>query len=428
MSIPSCRRLLPAGLVLAAALSGSPALAQTDRFVATSGSDGGNSCVNSGSPCATIGHALNQSNAGDRIQVAAGVYTETLSIDRNIEIRGAGPDQTFIQAAASPGAVTQRVIFVEASRDLSLRQLTVRHGYADGSSSVSRRGGGIYLDGGVLTLEFVALAANRARSSGGAIYNNAGSITGLHVDFQSNRGCQLGGGGGCGDGGAINNLSGSLNLTNSFLRGNEAGRGGAVYSSGTGATMSLTNVALTGNYAANLGGAIANVAGQPQLTNVVFSANRAIGDGGGLHSQSTGAAPVIRNSIFWNNQDQSGVGTRTASLFNSALTQTSVAHSMIQGCAGSGGGWDSDCGTDLGGNLVPANPNFVEPIMPASAPSALGYFRQNTGSPVIGQGNNSFIASVTTDLDGLARIVDGTVDLGPYEFGNDGLFRDRFEP
>ncbi len=48
---------------------------------------------------------------------------------------------------------------------------------------------------------------------------------------------------------------------------------------------------------------------------------------------------------------------------------------------------------------------------------------------MINQGDNSFITGVSTDLDGFARIIDGTVDLGPYEFGSDlFIFRDRFEP
>jgi hypothetical protein len=47
---------------------------------------------------------------------------------------------------------------------------------------------------------------------------------------------------------------------------------------------------------------------------------------------------------------------------------------------------------------------------------------------VINQGDNGFITGVATDLDGFIRIVDGTVDLGPYEFGSDVfIFRDRFE-
>lgn len=414
-----------AALAVALSLFNPAALAQTDRFVATTGSNAGNTCLNAATPCASVGHAISQANVGDRVRVAAGTYTESLTIDRDIEISGVGSNETIIQAAASPGAVVQRVIFVNSGQQLLLRHLTVRHGFADGSSSISRRGGGIYLDGGDLELEDVILTANRARSDGGAIYNSSGTVTVLNSDIRSNWGCQIGGS--CGNGGAINNFSGALTLRNTLLRGNEAGRGGAIYTGGAGNSLSLTNVALTGNLAANLGGAIANVAGQLQLTNVVFSANRAIGEGGGLHSQSSGATPVIRNSIFWNNQDNSGVGTAGASIFNSALTATTVSHSLIQGCGGSGGGWNADCGADLGGNLVPQNPGFTEAISPGSAPNSNGYFRQGTASPVINRGNNAYIAGVSTDLDGWARIIDGVVDLGPYEFGNDGLFRDRFE-
>lgn len=403
-----------------------PALAQTDRHVdAASGSDSGNDCANVASPCATIAHAVGQSIPGDRVLVMAGVYTESLAIDRNIEIVGGGEGETIIQAAAGPAEVTQRVFLVEPGQRLELAHLTVRHGFADGSSSSSRRGGGIYVDGGELDLAYVVLEHNRAHNAGGAIYNDGGTVTMLHTDLRNNIARNLSGAGG--NGGAITLVNGaSVDGLNSYLRGNEAARGGAIHTS-SGSSLILTNVALTGNSTTNHGGAVVNVAGQPQFTNVVFSANRTDGEGGGLYSQSSGAAPLIRNSVFWNNQDSEGIGSPTASIFNSALTNTSISHSLVQGCGASGGGWNEDCGEDMGGNRPNQNPNFIDPVSPASAPTSQGYFRQNTGSPVIGQGNNSYIAGVNTDLDGWQRIIDGVVDLGAYEFGNDILFRDRFE-
>lgn len=83
-------------------------------------------------------------------------------IDRNMESRGAGWAETIIQAAASPGSILQRAGFIQQSRSLTLRHLTVRHGYAEGSGSVSRRGGGVGLDGGERELEHVAMAVRFA--------------------------------------------------------------------------------------------------------------------------------------------------------------------------------------------------------------------------------------------------------------------------
>lgn len=426
MKLIQTRRLCSSIILFLGMLLAAPALAQTDRHVdADTGNDSGNSCTNAASPCATIGHALSQSTAGDRILAAAGIYTEILIIDRDIEIVGEASETTIIQAAAAPSTASQRVITMQSGRKLELRYLTIRHGYAAATLAPGSLGGGIYLDGGDLELEHVVLTANRSASHGGAIYNAAGSVDMRHADLTGNWAQRLDGS--RGRGGAVYNADGAtLTALNSFFRGNDAGQGGAIYSFGSDITLTLTNVALTGNFSTNFGGAIMDVSGAPVMTNVVFSANRTEGLGGGLYTQSSSSPPAIRNSVFWNNQDDTGVGTRSASLAL-GVTKPAISHSLVQGCGASGGGWNIDCGTDDGGNRPSQNPNFIEAVSPASAPTSQGYFRQSTGSPLIGWGNNSYIAGVDSDLDGWARIVDGVVDLGPYEFGSDGLFRDRFE-
>jgi parallel beta-helix repeat protein len=72
------------------------------RYVdATYGSDGGgaNNCLTLASPCATIQHAIDVSNSGDHIHVAAGSYTEQVAIvGKNLTLQGAGAASTIIQA------------------------------------------------------------------------------------------------------------------------------------------------------------------------------------------------------------------------------------------------------------------------------------------------------------------------------------------
>ena len=61
------------------------------RYVATTGIDIGNTCINPANPCATLTHAVSQANAGDAINVAAGVYTEPgLVIDKALTLQGPG--------------------------------------------------------------------------------------------------------------------------------------------------------------------------------------------------------------------------------------------------------------------------------------------------------------------------------------------------
>jgi hypothetical protein len=66
-----------------------------------------------------------------------------------------------------------------------------------------------------------------------------------------------------------------------------------------------------------------------------------------------------------------------------------------------------------GAGNVTGDPLFVD--------AALGNFRLQSNSPCINAGNNAFV-TIPTDLDGNPRTVNGTVDMGAYEFqGPSGL-------
>jgi hypothetical protein len=108
----SGRALLVGGMTLgltgAAATVASAASPQTNNwYVSTTGSDTGNACANSSTPCATITHALlEQSLTGlpGTIHVAAGTYAETVSastVNDGVTIQGAGTTTTIIQPSAA---------------------------------------------------------------------------------------------------------------------------------------------------------------------------------------------------------------------------------------------------------------------------------------------------------------------------------------
>jgi hypothetical protein len=86
----------------AAALPAAPAGGIT-RYVAITGTDGGNDCTDSADPCRTVQHAVDRPGAGDEILVAGGVYTgvsvrstvtQVLYISETVVVRG-GYDSGF---------------------------------------------------------------------------------------------------------------------------------------------------------------------------------------------------------------------------------------------------------------------------------------------------------------------------------------------
>jgi hypothetical protein len=133
------------------------------RFVDTGGMDDANDCFVPASPCATIAHAIDMSDPGDVIEIAAGVYTETLDIDRSISLRGAGQDPmsgTVIEAHAEPGMAKGRVILIREQHEVSISDLTIRHGVATTPFS---GGGGIRVrDDSTVSLVNVTLERNRS--------------------------------------------------------------------------------------------------------------------------------------------------------------------------------------------------------------------------------------------------------------------------
>ncbi|MBK8431322.1 MAG: hypothetical protein IPL28_08540 [Chloroflexi bacterium] len=199
-----------------------------------------------------------------------------------------------------------------------------------------------------------AIFANNSAEEGGAILNEAdGGTNHLALDqvyFLDNSAAIPGG---SGPGGAIYNGSyadgnleatNNLTLTNAVFVGNFGDEGSAIYnSSGQNGTINtlLTNVSLAGNLA--------------HTSSTLFNAHR------------IKWCITIKNSIFWNNEDSSGVGTAASSIYNDPTATATIRYSLVQGCNPSGA-WVASCGTDGGNNLADADPLFVETPNPAPPP------------------------------------------------------------
>jgi len=302
-------------------------------------------------------------------------------------------------------------------------------------------GGGIYcsnVPSGV-GISQVVFIGNNANSRGGAMYgcalninlttfiNNQSGIAGAihsfggnikHSEFILNTAEDV-------VGGAIRNSTAALRITNSKFMGNLSTqrKGGAVWSS---SDIFIENSLFSGNRAGNRagnqtgnpdnenGGALfLNGSANAQLVNVTFTGNRASGPGGAIGSTSSGTL-TLSNTIIWNNQDVSGLGTATDSIDHPNGT-TIINNSLVQAFDPTG---TSNLDTD---------PLFILDIDPTTAPTIVGDARLTDMSMAIDTGDNSVVNSAV-DLDGGARIFNTTVDMGAYEyFVEELVFKDGFE-
>ena len=270
--------------------------AQATLYVATTGTDTGN-CTDPSTPCATINYSISMAGSGDVIDIAAGVYTEQINIEKDLTFQGAGnihPGGTIIQADVAPGQATGNVITIDGNYSIQISGLTIRHG-------VANNGGGLYNIDSNLTLTEVTFTENIA-DYGGGMYNDSGTITLTNVNFTNNTSVESGGG--------LNNYTPNEVIV-------------------------LNDVLFTGNIAGHAAGGVALYGGDTVFNNVTFQDNIAEdSDGGGLFVSNTNA--TFTDISFTNNETQSG-GNGGAVFISESTAEFSNAHFTGNHTLGLGG-------------------------------------------------------------------------------------------
>ena len=268
------------------------------------------------------------------------------------------------------------------------------------SGNQATYGGGMINGNSSPTLTDGRFTGNQATSLGGGMYNSSSSPTLTNVSFSGNQ---------ANDGGGMHNNTSSPTLTNVSFSGNQANNLGGGMVNSDSSSPTLTNVSFTGNQA-DFGGGMFNGASNPTLTNLSLSGNQASTRGGGMYNGFS--SPTLTNTILWNNQ----AGSSGYQIYNNSSNPV-IAYSDIQGSGGSTS-WDTALGTD-GGNNIDADPLFVTPVDPATAPTTAGDLHLQYGSQAVDAGDNGVCPA--TDLDGNLRPIDGDLDgsavcdMGAYE-------------
>lgn len=259
---------------------------------------------------------------------------------------------------------------------------------------------------------------NSSITSGGAIFNNATNGGNAEMSF---RGCRFinnqttstsnGFGGAIYNGNTTNGIA-NMELVDCYFEGNTGNIGGAIRSigrdGGTGAiSLTVINCLFYQNTAWSMSGiSCFNLNGTSNVNKIInstFYGNTSTGGGsggGGIRMDNVTSGSQVINCILWANVASESPGTNQLRLQGGSVT---VRNNTIQ-----------DYASTVNGNSN-SNPLFVDEMN--------GDFRLTEASPAIDSGDNDAYQSASgnapaddTDLDGNDRLVESTIDRGPYEY------------
>ncbi len=370
-----------------------------------------------GSPFVSLRNAIATASANPSTTVTfdSTVFAshQTIKLNGNqLELSGSGV--TSLTAPASgltiSGANLTRVLQVDGGTTATLSGLTITDGYSTGA------GGGL-LNYGSLTLKNITINDNETTQYGGGISDQGGKLTMSDCVVSGNTAPN-------GTGGIDNNNASTVTLTGVTISDNTGGPALEIYGStgdvydstisdnnltlgssngisvDNGSTVILSEDTLTGNTSTSGTGGVANVSGTLTIEDVTIVGNSGGSGVGGLYNGSN--PPTVSNSIIAGNSGS--LGPDVDGSFNS------LGFNLIGKSDGSSG-FNS---ADLTGTIAhPLNAKLgslannggpTETLLPLA------------GSPAIGAGLVAYVPKgVTTDQRGLARVVNGKVDIGAVE-------------
>lgn len=269
------------------------------RYVATDGTDVGNTCTDRFNPCATIQHAVDVSTPGEEIRVAAGVYTDVAG----------RPVPAGYQNSPVSGLITQ-VVYL--SKTLTLEgSYTTTNAFAAPPDPVANpttldaqgQGRVLFIAGSLIspTVEYLRLTGGDATGlgghvlsaqTGGGIYVISATATINHNLIFNNIAGQRGSGGG------LFLYRTDSRLVDNTIAANDAGADGGGLYLWDSPSLFIGNV-ITANTAITWGGGLFMSDSAATLDGNLIVANQA-NYGAGMSITGCDGASLIRNTVVSN--------------------------------------------------------------------------------------------------------------------------------
>jgi len=300
----------------------------------------------------TIQSLIDAAPDGGTVTIAAGTFSETLLVDKNLTLKGVSFADTILQ----PASPTQRVIKVTDGHNLRLETLRVTGGHPTAPGDDS--GGGVLLVGGSLTMDHVRVDHNQATYGGGVFQGGAsGSITTSDCVIDNNTASNSGGG-------AYAAGTGALSYT--LLNANTAGfHGGGIHVNSGSASLYFGSA--TDNHALNGNGGGVNVNNALFVFGTQFTGNTAAGygdtagSGGAICQWNAGVTVSIDNAGFSGNSAKyRGGAAMIRESFLTLSNATFTENSVDSGTAGSVYGGAVYAGGGLTGNKLTFTSNSAK--------------------------------------------------------------------
>ncbi len=285
-------------------------------------------------------------DSGGVVVAAAGVYTESVGINKSLTLQGAGAGQTIIDGNGTSSGIS---VYASDAR-VTVSDVTIRNGSASW-------GGGLY-NMGTLTLAHSIIVSNTGTAGAGGIFNTNGALFVSDCAILNNTAQNVGN---VGAGGGIENYYGVLTVADSIVSGNIAVASGGGIMSSNGA-LAIRNSVISNNRAngqSAAGGGLFS-ASPAALTNVAIINNSAVytdaakhGYGGGLHSQDP--MTMTNVTVSGNTSDWGGGVSNSDSM---VILNSTIANNKLTALSpGRPGGIQSYAAMTVTNSLVAGNDN-----------------------------------------------------------------------